>query len=190
MIIDLAFVIWILTFNLMIILGIDPGTATTGYGAIEEPKTKDKKVKVLDYGCIKTNPGLSAGERLKEINKELNKLIEKFQPKVLAVESLFFFKNLKTVMPVSQAKGVILFTAAQKRVPVYEFTPLQVKMAVTGYGRAEKKQVQKMIKILLDLEEKPKDKNKRADDATDALGLALCYMLSSQTRRKFNIKIS
>jgi len=171
----------------MIILGIDPGIATTGFGAIEEAKTKDRKVKVLDYGCIRTNPGLTTGERLKEINKELDKLVNKYKPQVLAVESLFFFKNLKTAMPVSQAKGVILFTAAKKRIPVHEFTPLQVKMAVTGYGRAEKKQVQKMIKILLDLEEKPKDKNKRADDATDALGLALCYMLSAQTKRKFKL---
>ncbi len=162
----------------MIILGIDPGTATTGFGVIK----KTKEIKVIDYGCITTNPGLEAGERLKIINNELNKLIKKHQPKIMAVESLYFFKNLKTAMPVSQAKGVILLTAAKKKIPVYEFTPLQVKMAVVGYGRAEKKQVQKMIQVLFNLEEKPKDKNKRKDDATDALGIALCYALKSKIK--------
>ena len=163
----------------MIILGIDPGTATTGFGIIN--KTKDG-VKVIDYGCITTTSDLNHGDRLKIINNELNKLIKKHQPKVMAVESLFFFKNLKTVMPVSQAKGVILLTAAKKKIPVHEFTPLQVKMAITGYGRAEKKQVQKMIQAMLNLEEKPKDKNKRKDDAFDALGIALCYTLKPRVK--------
>ena len=165
----------------MIILGIDPGTATTGFGVL---KTKGKKAKpkAIDYGCIITSPDLSPGDRLKIINNELNKLIKKYRPKIMAVESLYFFKNLKTAMPVSQAKGVILLTAAKKKIPVYEFTPLQVKMAVTGYGKAEKKQVQEMIKVLLDLEKKPKDKNKRKDDATDALGIALCYILKSKVK--------
>ncbi len=167
----------------MTILGIDPGTATTGFGVIEFPKNKDKKMKAVDYGCIITDKNLSPGERLKIINNELNKLIKKHQPKAIAVEKLFFFKNLKTVMPVSQAKGVILLTAAKKKIPTYEFTPLQVKMAVVGYGRAEKKQVQEMIKTSFGLEEKPKDKNKRKDDATDALGIALCYAL--QVRSQF-----
>jgi len=163
----------------MIILGIDPGTATTGFGVIN--KTKND-IKVIDYGCITTTPDLCPGDRLKIINNELNKLIQKHQPEVMAVEKLFFFKNLKTVMPVSQAKGVILLTAAKKKIPVYEFTPLQVKMAITGYGKAEKKQVQKMIQTLLNLKEKPKDKNKRKDDATDALGIAFCYTLQSKTK--------
>ena len=155
----------------MIILGIDPGTATTGYGIIRKPKKKNGKIKTIDYGCIVTNPGLSPGERLKIINNQLNKLIKEHNPKVLAVESLFFFKNLKTAMPVSQAKGVVLLTASKKKIPVYEFTPLQVKMAVTGYGRAEKKEVQKKIQALLNLKEAPKK-----DDAADALGVALCYL--------------
>ena len=163
----------------MIILGIDPGTATTGFGVIDKTKTETK---VIDYGCITTTPDLNPGDRLKIINNELNKLIKKHQPKIMAVESLFFFKNLKTVMPVSQAKGVILLTAAKKKIPVHEFTPLQVKMAITGYGRAEKKQVQKMIQIMLNLEEKPKDKNKRKDDAFDALGIALCYTFKSKIK--------
>lgn len=157
----------------MIILGIDPGTAITGYGII---KTRDLKQKVknglecLGYGCIQTSPSLTAGERLKKINNELNKIIKKYKPAILAVENIYFFKNLKTAMPVSQAKGVILLTAAKKNIPVYEFTPLQVKMVITGYGRAEKEQVQKMIKILLNLREIP-----RPDDAADALGVAVCY---------------
>jgi len=163
----------------MIILGIDPGNATTGFGIL---KKTGKDLKVMDYGCIETMPGFCEGDRLKIINKELNKLIKRYQPEIMAVENLFFFKNLKTVMPVSQAKGVILFTAAKKRIPVVEFTPLQVKMAITGYGKAEKKQIQRMIKTMLCLEEKPKDKAKRKDDATDALGIALCYILKSQVK--------
>jgi len=159
----------------MIILGIDPGTATTGYGVIN--KRKNKEIEVLEYGCIETSPNLNPGERLKIINNELNKLIKKHGPKVLAVESLYFFKNLKTAMPVSQAKGVVLLTAAKKRLPVHEFTPLQVKMTITGYGRAEKKQVQRMIQALLDLDEIPKK-----DDAADALGVAVCYAIKSDIK--------
>ncbi|KPJ54779.1 hypothetical protein AMJ47_03470 [Parcubacteria bacterium DG_72] len=163
----------------MIILGIDPGTATTGFGVIKKSK---RGLRVLDYGCIETLPGLETADRLKILNNELNKLIKKYQPKIMAVENLFFFKNLKTAMPVSQAKGVILLTASKKRIPVVEFTPLQVKMAITGYGKAEKKQVQRMIQTMLCLEEKPKDKAKRKDDATDALGIALCYVLKSKIK--------
>lgn len=153
----------------MIILGIDPGTATTGYSVLKKPKAKGGKMKVLDYGCIITDPGLSSGERLKKINNELNKLIKKYKPKVLAVENVYFFKNLKTAIPVAQAKGAILLTAAKKKLLVFEFTPLQVKMSVTNYGRADKKQVQKMTQVLLGLEELP-----RPDDAADALALAIC----------------
>lgn len=157
----------------MIILGIDPGIAKVGYGVVRKiPGSKSKnrnKMECLDYGLIKTDPSLTTGERLKKINNELDKLIKKCRPKALAVENVYFFKNLKTAMPVSQAKGVILLTAAKKKIPVYEFTPLQVKMMVTGYGKAEKKQVQKMIQVLLDLKEPPK-----SDDAADALGVALC----------------
>lgn len=155
----------------MIILGIDPGTATTGFGVVRKTK---KKLKVIDYGCIVTSRGLSDGERLKKLSNELNKLIKKYQPKVLAVESVYFFKNLKTAMPVSQAKGVILLTAAKKKIPVYEITPLQMKMAITGYGKAEKKQVQEMVKVLLNMDKAPK-----IDDAADALGIALCYAIKS-----------
>ncbi len=149
----------------MIILGVDPGTAATGFGVVKT----GKKIECLDYGLIKTDPSLTAGERLKQISNELNRLIERHKPNALAVESLYFFKNLKTAIPVSQAKGVILLTAAKKKIPAYEFTPLQAKVAITGYGRAEKKQMQKTIQILLKLKEIP-----RPDDAADALAIAIC----------------
>lgn len=165
----------------MIILGIDPGTATTGFGLL---KKNGAEISVIDYGCIETCPSLAMGERLYTINKELDSLIKKHRPEVLAIENIYFFKNLKTAMPVSQAKGVILLTAEQNNIPVFEFTPLQMKMAITGYGKAEKKQVQKMIKTMLNLEDKPKDKSKRKDDATDALGIALCYTYLPQIRLK------
>ena len=156
----------------MIILGIDPGTARTGFGIIK--KTKDKnKLKTIYYGCITTDSTLSDGKRLKIINDELNKLIKKYQPDILTVENVYFFKNLKTAMPVSQAKGVILLTAAKKKIPVYEFTPLQVKMTIVGYGRADKKQIQKIVKVLLNLKEVP-----RPDDAADALAIAICCAYS------------
>lgn len=153
----------------MIIIGIDPGLAVVGWGIIK----KGKKDQCLGYGVISTKPCLVPAERLKRINNELNKVIKKYQPEVLAVESVFFFKNLKTAMPVSQAKGVILLTAAKKKLPVYEFSPLQVKMAITGYGRAEKRQIQKMVKELLGLEELP-----RPNHAADALGVAICCSLA------------
>ena len=162
----------------MIVLGIDPGTATTGYGAVKRLKTK-KKLKIVDYGCIRTSPKLTDAERLKKINNELCRLINKYQPEVLAVESLFFFKNLKTALPVSQAKGVILLAAAKKKIPVYEFTPLQVKMVIAGHGWAEKNKIQKKVKKLLSLKEIPKP-----DDAADALGIAICGALKNGSLSK------
>lgn len=167
----------------MIILGIDPGTANTGYGIIKTSSPRRplsasgfKKVKTncrcLGYGLIQTDPSLTTPERLKRLNSELNKLIKKYQPKILAVEKVYFFKNLKTAMPVSQAEGVILLTSAKKKIPVYGITPLQAKMAIVGYGWAEKEQVQKKIKTLLSLKETPKP-----DDAADALAVALtCFL--------------
>lgn len=158
----------------MIILGIDPGTATTGYGVV---KVKNRKRRItksnlqhIDNGCIKTTPDFSDADRLKIINSELNKIIKNFQPDILAVESVFFFKNFKTAFTVSQAKGVIMFTAAKKKIPIYEFTPLQVKMTIVGYGRADKKQVQNAVQDLFNLKEIPKP-----DDAADALAIAACY---------------
>lgn len=149
----------------MTILGIDPGTAAMGYGLIK----KDKKLNAITYGCIKTSADLSTPERLNKLYQELNLLIRKYKPDIVAVEDIFFFKNLKTVIKVSQARGVILLTAAKKKIKIMEFTPLQVKQAVACYGRADKVQVQKMVKTLLGLKYIPKP-----DDAADALAVAIC----------------
>ena len=160
----------------MIIIGIDPGVAKVGFGVVNKTRNPKPKVqnilKCLDYGLIQTDPCLSPEKRLRNIYLEILRLIRKWKPKVLVVENVYFFKNLKTAMPISQAKGVILLAAAQKKVPVYEITPLQIKTTITGYGRADKKQVQKMVKVLLDLKEVPKP-----DDAADALGAAICCSL-------------
>ena len=149
----------------MIILGIDPGTAATGWGVIK----KTKQLKMIKYGCIKTSADLSTADRLNKIHKELNSLIKEHKPNIVAVEDIFFFKNLKTAVKVSQARGVILLTAAKAKIKITEYTPLQVKQAVACYGRADKAQVQKMVKTLLNLKEIPKP-----DDAADALATAIC----------------
>ncbi len=151
----------------MIILGIDPGTANTGYGVINKIK---QHLKVLGYGCIITDPKFSTAERLKRINKELEALIKKYKPDIVAVEDIFFFKNLKTAVKVSQARGVVMLTACKRGVSIAEYTPLQVKLAITSYGRADKNQVQQMVKVLLGLAEIP-----RPDDAADALAVAICH---------------
>lgn len=168
----------------MIILGIDPGTAITGYGVIKTktqkyiPQNKDEKPKVVDFGCIITESSFKMGDRLKIIYSQVNDLIKKHKPDLISVESLYFFKNLKTAIPVSQAKGVILLAAAKNKIPILEFTPLQVKMAVVGYGNADKKQVQEMTKKLLDMDNFDlREKNRKKDDAADALGLAFCAVL-------------
>jgi crossover junction endodeoxyribonuclease RuvC len=167
----------------MVIIGIDPGTATTGYGIIQNiensGKNKSKRLKMVSYGCIKTKPDTLVGDRLKIIHKELSSLIKIHKPELISIESLYFFVNLKTALPVSQARGVILFTAAKYRVPVLEFTPLQMKLTVTGYGKSEKEVVQKQIQKILQLKECPKP-----DDAADALGMAICGALKFNSGKK------
>ncbi len=152
------------------ILGIDPGTATTGWGIISEEK-KEPKLEV--YGCIETSKHKTTVERLKEIASDLEEIIEKYKPDEVAVEDLFFFKNLKTAIKVAQARGVLLLIPGRKNIPVFEYTPLQVKQALTGYGRAEKSQIQWMVKEILKLSEIPKP-----DDAADALAVAICHQQS------------
>jgi len=160
----------------MIILGIDPGTATTGYGVVLaknlNSKSKDN-FKCLGYGSIKTSPEMAMPQRLKKINNELSKIVKEHQPKIMVVENLFFFRNIKTAMPVSQAKGVILLTAAKKNIPVHEFTPPQVKMLIAGSGKAEKIHVQKKIQAIFGMKDIPKP-----DDAADALAIALTYVFA------------
>ena len=150
-----------------IILGIDPGIADTGYGIIK--KEGNGKLTCLAYGSIKTKAGTDLAERLDLLNRELNKIIKKHRPEIMAVEELFFCKNVKTALVVGHARGVTLLSARQNKIDVTEFTPLQVKQAVSTYGRAEKAQVQKMVKLLLNLKEIPKP-----DDAADALAVAIC----------------
>ena len=148
----------------MTILGIDPGTATTGYGVIEAPV-----LKLIEYGCIRTSQKDPLSQRLEEIYRDLSKLIKKHRPEIIAVESVFFYNNVKTAIAVAQSRGVVLLCARQNKVPIREFTPLQVKNSLTNYGKAEKKQIQFMVKTLLDLDRVPKP-----DDAADALALAIC----------------
>jgi len=150
----------------MIILGIDPGTTTTGFGTIE---IKNHQIKLLEHGIIETKPKIPLPLKLIEIYKDIKKIIKDIKPDLIAVEQLFFFKNLKTAMAVGQARGVILLAAQQAKIPILEYTPLQVKMAVCGNGRADKGQVQGMVKSILSLKEIPKP-----DDAADALAVAIC----------------
>ena len=145
----------------MRILGIDPGTGRTGYGVLDE------KVHVA-HGCIETDKEKTAEQRLYDIERELLLLMKDYNPDVMAIEMLFFFKNNKTVIAVAEARGVALLVAAKKGLPVHNFSPLQVKMTITGYGRADKKQIQKMVAETLSLPEIPK-----SDDAADALAIAL-----------------
>jgi len=164
----------------MIILGIDPGSAVVGYSLIK--KHPNKCLEVIDFGCIVADKFSTTGERLKKIHKEVIKLIDKYRPNIMSVEKLFFFKNLKTVMPVSQTRGVILLAAEEKKLFVHEFTPLQMKMAICGYGRAEKKQVQKMIEKMVDISSFDlKKNNRKKDDSFDALGMAICAALVEKT---------
>lgn len=164
----------------MKIMGIDPGTAATGWGIIE---TAGRKIngqivpRVLACGIIKTSAKTADADRLEVIFDSLSDIIKKEKPGLVAVEQLFFFKNQKTVMTVSQSRGAIILAVKKSRTPLAEFTPLQVKQAVCGYGRADKDQVQEMVKTLLHLKEIPKP-----DDAADALAIALCCSQSNTTK--------
>lgn len=150
----------------MVILGLDPGIAITGYGVI---RNENNKLENIEFGCIKTMPGQEEAERLKIIKDELALIIKKHNPDIASIEKIFFTTNAKTVISVAQARGVALETLSSAGITIYEYTPLQVKQAVTSYGKADKSQVQKMVKLLLGLEEIPKP-----DDAADALAIAIC----------------
>lgn len=151
----------------MIILGIDPGIATVGYGVIEYEKNR---FRTLAAGAIETPAGIDVEDRLEMIFDDMRELIETYRPDEMSVEELFFNTNQKTAVGVAEARGVILLAARKKGIPIAEYTPLQVKQSVVGYGRAEKKQVQEMVKIILGLSCIPKP-----DDAADALALAVCH---------------
>lgn len=150
----------------MIILGIDPGIATTGYGIIANYRGK---LSLISFGCILTSKNLTLPQRLKETHADLTKLIKKHKPEILVVESVYFSTNAKTAISVAESRGVVLLAGEQNKLKILEFTPLQVKNRLTGYGKAEKKQVQYMVQKMLGLESIPKP-----DDAADALALAIC----------------
>ena len=149
----------------MIILGIDPGYALAGWGII---KKEGQKLALVKYGCFATPKHMPHAERLKFLSDNLHKVIRKYKPEVLAIEELFFFKNLKTAIKVAEAKGVILATAINFKLRIEEFTPLQIKQAVVGYGRADKNQVGQMVKLILNLKTIP-----QPDDAADAVAVAI-----------------
>jgi len=156
------------------VLGIDPGTATTGWAVISE---KNGQFFPIAYGHIETKKGQSDEKRILEIAKDLEKIILDHKPDEAAIEKLFYFKNKKTIIEVAQSRGALLLTLAQNKVKIASYTPLQVKQALTGYGKAEKKQVQLMTKSILRLKSLPKP-----DDTADAIAIAICHLNS----RKIN----
>ena len=151
----------------MKILGIDPGSGIVGFGLV----LKSGKPQMLDAGVIRTTIGDDPAQRLVELYESLKELISELKPDVAAVEKLFFAQNVTTAMAVSQARGVILLALAEQGLPIYEYTPLQIKMAMTGYGRATKAQMQEMVRVQLQLKKKPSP-----DDAADALAVALTHL--------------
>lgn len=151
----------------MVILGIDPGVATIGFGLIRAERGKNT---LLQYGVITTPPGIPLSERLLQISNDMERLIETFRPDEMAVEELFFSKNITTGIAVAHGRGVILLAAEKLGIPVFEYTPMQVKQSVVGYGKAEKKQVMLMTRRLLNMKDIPKP-----DDAADALAIAICH---------------
>lgn len=155
----------------LVILGIDPGYAIVGYGVIEY---KNNHFRVLDFGAVTTQAHTDFNDRLLHIHSNITNLIEIYSPDAMAIEKLFFNTNAKTAIDVAQARGVILLAARQHNVGIFEYTPLQVKQSVVGYGRAEKKQVQEMTRLLLNLDKVPKP-----DDTADALAMAICHAHAS-----------
>ena len=167
----------------MRILGIDPGVAIVGFGVLDHEKGQSKMVQ---YGAINTEAGLPLATRLMQIESDLKQLIEHFQPDVISIEELFFSKNITTGIAVAHARGVILCTAEKMGIPIYEYTPMQVKQAVVGYGLADKHQVMDMVRRLLKLTAIPKP-----DDAADALAIGLCHARSATSllqRKDPNVK--
>lgn len=160
----------------MKIIGIDPGTATTGYGILER---KNGEIKILDYGCIRTPAGLDTNIRLNQIAQDLDEIIKKWEPAHASVEKVYFKKNVKTAIDVAQARGVMIQKLTEAGIGFNEYTPLEIKMAVCGYGKADKKMVQQMIKTILNLKQTPKQ-----DDAADAIAAAICLANSISLKEK------
>ena len=154
----------------MKILGIDPGMAIVGYGMIG---ISGEEIDLLTSGSIQTDKKLDDSKRLLEIYNDLSLIIEKYQPDCASVEQLFFFKNQKTIIPVAEARGVILTVLEKYKIPTYSYTPMEVKQVLTGYGRADKKEVEQMVRITLGTQELPK-----LDDTVDAIAIAICHSRS------------
>ena len=164
----------------MIIVGFDPGRATLGYGVIKTEKRK--KPEMLDYGIVSTPKDENIAVRLAMIEKGVKQIIDKYKPDEIAIEELFFAKNVKTGIAVAHARGVVLLTCIKECGKIFEYTPLQIKQALTGYGRAEKKQIQAMVKMFLNLNAIPKP-----DDAADALAVALTHAQTNKLGGLFSI---
>ena len=164
----------------MIVLGIDPGLAIVGYGLVDSQP--GGILRPVDYGCIYTEPDMRLPQRLQRIFEGVQMLFDRYQPESVAMEELFFNKNVKTALLVGQARGAALISAANRTEELYEYTPLQVKQAVAGYGRADKYQVQIMVQTILGLKELPKP-----DDAADALAVAICHANSNDMPQSFKI---
>jgi crossover junction endodeoxyribonuclease RuvC len=155
----------------MLVLGLDPGLAITGYGLVAEGRSGD--LSLIDYGVIVTPAKQPLPERLLQIDRELGALLERHAPDVVAVEELFFSRNVTTALIVGQARGVVVLGAAKAGLPVREYKPMQIKQAITGYGKASKAQVQEMVRMLLSMDHVPKP-----DDAADAVAVAVCHLHS------------
>lgn len=162
----------------MRVLGIDPGTATTGFGLVVGADGRAQDLELVDYGVIRTAASTPMPDRLREIYEGLGELIEELRPDAMAVEELFFSSNVTTAITVGQARGVILLAGAQAGLPVHGYKPNEVKQAITGYGAADKQQMQDMVRMLLHLPAPP-----RPDDAADAIAIALCHLQTARYAR-------
>lgn len=165
----------------MIILGLDPGLAILGYGVVEY--LPGGVFKPIDYGCVYTRAHTPTPQRLLKLEKGVQQLCDQYHPDAVALEELFFYRNVTTAILVAQARGVALATAAKNVEDLFEYTPMQVKQAVVGYGHADKHQVQEMVKLILHLKSIPKP-----DDAADALAIAICHANSSDMPQSFRIE--
>ncbi|MCI5955554.1 MAG: crossover junction endodeoxyribonuclease RuvC [Clostridiales bacterium] len=164
----------------MVVLGIDPGLATLGWGVIEAERGKQR---LIDYGCILTTPQQRFPERLRQIGEDMRALLKTYQPEEIAFEELFFAKNVTTALTVGAARGVSIAACAEYTTRLYEYTPMQVKQAIVGYGKAEKQQIQQMVKLLLHMEQIAKP-----DDAADAIAIALTHAATGPAREQFKMK--
>lgn len=158
------------------VLGLDPGTAIVGWGVVE---AEGQDMTLLDYGTIRTPAKRPLAERVTHIYDELNELLDRYQPDGVGIEQLFFSRNVSTALPVAHARGVMLLAAYKRGIPLQEFKPVEIKKALTGYGKADKRQMQQMVRLLLGLNDIP-----RPDDAADAIATAICY---HQTARYFRL---